>query len=334
VALLEGEVLQPGQTMLAQLVPDRPICAVHFDRFILRDASAVKTLAGGRVLDIHAPLRHRRSPQRLALLEAWRMPDEQQRFARLLELSSNGLNLEEFAVNANLPPDQLDALTGQVPCVLASSRAPVTAFSPAHWQRLSDAAVDAMARAHAESEDSLGLNAEQLRMRTGPQVTRAAFADLIADLLSKGRLAKDGSWLHLPDHQIRLNAEDEKLWQDVKPLLEPAPFQPPRVRDIGNALGIPEVTVRNLMRRLARKGMVYLVAHDHYYLPEAVTALAQLVRQTADAHPKAEVYAAEFRTRIDTGRKLAIHILEFFDRVGYTRRVNDAHRIRNELIGF
>jgi selenocysteine-specific elongation factor len=334
VALLEGELLQPGQTMLAQLVPDRPICATHFDRFILRDASAVQTLAGGRVLDIHALLRYRRSPQRLAMLEAWRCKDETAWFGRLLALSGNGLNLDEFAVNANLLSEQLEALTRQVPCVLAASRSPATAFSPEHWQRLCDTAIDAMARAHTESEDALGLNAEQLRMRTAPQVTRAAFADLIAALLIEGRLAKDGSWLHLPDHQIRLNAEDEKLWQEVRPLLETAPFQPPRVRDIGNVLGIPEATVRNLMRRLARKGMVYLVAHDHYYLPQAVSALAEIVRQTADAHPKAEVCAADFRTRIDTGRKLAIHILEFFDRMGYTRRVNDAHRIRNELIGF
>ena len=38
--------------------------------------------------------------------------------------------------------------------------------------------------------------------------------------------------------------------------------------------------------------------------------------------------AAEFRDRIGTGRKLAIQILEFFDRVGYTRRVRDDHLIR------
>ena len=38
--------------------------------------------------------------------------------------------------------------------------------------------------------------------------------------------------------------------------------------------------------------------------------------------------AASLRDRIGTGRKLAIQILEFFDRVGYTRRVGDAHLLR------
>jgi selenocysteine-specific elongation factor len=37
--------------------------------------------------------------------------------------------------------------------------------------------------------------------------------------------------------------------------------------------------------------------------------------------------AAAFRDRIGIGRKVAIQILEFFDRVGYTRRSGDDHRI-------
>ena len=41
--------------------------------------------------------------------------------------------------------------------------------------------------------------------------------------------------------------------------------------------------------------------------------------------------AAEFRDRIGTGRKLAIQILEFFDRVGYTRRVRDVHLLRPDV---
>ncbi len=334
VALLENETLAPCQQAMAQLVLDRALCAAHGDRFILRDASAQSTLAGGLVLDIHGPARNRRSPQRRALLAAWSLPDPQARFAALLAASPNGLDLETFAANANLTDDELQALVASVPCVTAALRPPATAFSPDRWQALCDNALDALAREHAEVADSLGLNAEQLRMRTAPQVTRAAFAALVDHLLTAGRIAKDGSWLHLPGHQITLGAAEAPLWQAMQPLLAETPFQPPRVRDIAKLLGRDESEIRTLCRRLARMGQVYLVAHDHYYLPEAVATLANIVRATAADHPASEVYAAEFRSRIDTGRKLAIHILEFFDRVGFTRRVQDAHRIRNDLLQF
>ncbi len=334
IALLEQESLAPGGETLAQLVLDKPVGAARGDRFIIRDASAQRTIGGGQVLDTRPPVRGRRTPQRLAVLAAWERTTITDVFTNLLDASPNGVDLTAFAANANLAEDELNALIEAVPCVVARIKPPATAFSPVRWQALCDAALDTLAREHAETADSLGLNAEQLRMRTAPQLTRAAFAALIEHLLDGGTLAKDGSWLHLPGHKITLGDTEEKLWREVEPMLAAEPFQPPRVRDIGHALGVDEAIVRNLMRRLARMGKSYLVAHDHYYLPTAVAQLAEIAAQTAAAHGKGEIYAAEFRTRIDTGRKLAIHILEFFDRVGYTRRVNDAHRIRNDLLQF
>ncbi len=334
VALLEQETLTPGSTALAQLILDKAVGAALGDRFIIRDASAQHTLGGGGVLDTHPPARGRRTLQRLAMLQAWQCRTIPEIFAALLDGSPNGVDLTTFAANANLSDDELRRLTETVPCVIARLRPPATAFSPTRWQSLCDTALNVLAREHAEVADSLGLNAEQLRMRTSPQVTRAAFAALINHLLESQKLAKDGSWLHLPGHRISLGDVEEKLWCEVEPILAAEPLQPPRVRDIGRMLGVDEAVIRNLMRRLARMGRVYLVAHDHYYLPAAVSRLAEIVRQTAADHVKGEIYAAEFRTRIDTGRKLAIHILEFFDRVGYTRRVHDAHRIRNDLLQF
>jgi selenocysteine-specific elongation factor len=69
------------------------------------------------------------------------------------------------------------------------------------------------------------------------------------------------------------------------------------------------------------------VAHDHYFTTAAVRELADIAGEVARRHGAAR--AAEFRDRIGTGRKLAIQILEFFDRVGYTRRVRDDHLVRH-----
>ena len=43
------------------------------------------------------------------------------------------------------------------------------------------------------------------------------------------------------------------------------------------------------------------------------------------------VRAADLRDAMGGGRKVAIHILEFFDRTGYTRRVRDAHCLRQNV---
>jgi selenocysteine-specific elongation factor len=55
--------------------------------------------------------------------------------------------------------------------------------------------------------------------------------------------------------------------------------------------------------------------------------LAALARQVAASHAD-EVQAAAFRDATSLGRKRAIQVLEYFDRIGLTRRVGDTHRLR------
>ena len=54
--------------------------------------------------------------------------------------------------------------------------------------------------------------------------------------------------------------------------------------------------------------------------------VADLARRVAELNQRnGHARAAPLRDQIGGGRKVAIHILEFFDRIGYTRRVRDTH---------
>ena len=145
-------------------------------------------------------------------------------------------------------------------------------------------------------------------------------------MLARGTIGQTGTWLHLPEHRIQLAAPDREMWASLRPLLDAEPFNPPRVREVANGQCLDEEKVRSLMKRIARIGEIYPVAHDHYFTADAVSTLARHVAElcTEDGFAR----AARLRDRIGGGRKVAIHILEFFDRIGYTRRVRDAHGLR------
>src|SRR5271169_5634804 len=70
------------------------------------------------------------------------------------------------------------------------------------------------------------------------------------------------------------------------------------------------------------------VAHDHFFTRECVVELAAAVHLLAERSQNGKITAAAFRDRIGTGRKLAIQILEFFDRTGMTIREGDLRRLR------
>jgi selenocysteine-specific elongation factor len=326
IALLEGDTLEPGGSALAQAVLDRPIGALSGDRFVIRDQSATRTIGGGRVLDPFPPLRGRRTAQRLALLRAYEGGDAAAALTAALAASPLGVDLARFAQTWNLPGGEARDLYERMSMRRVEAGALVWGFSAQTWEGLRARLIDALNAEHERSRDMIGVGRERLRRLAAPALLPAACDAALEELLREGGVVQSGVWLHRPDHQLRLTPNEEKLWSKVQPLLEVTPFHPPRVRDISLALPMEEEAMRQLLKRLSRLGEVYPVAHDHYFTRRAVTELAHIVRELQEQQGDAS--AASFRDRIQTGRKLAIQILEFFDRIGYTRRVGDAHRLR------
>ncbi|HKT94257.1 MAG TPA: selenocysteine-specific translation elongation factor, partial [Paraburkholderia sp.] len=91
VALLEGEMLAPGEAARVQLVFDVPLHALPGDRFIVRNAQANHTVGGGRVLDSFGPSRRRRTAERRAWLDALRTWLDEANLAPLIEEAPCGI---------------------------------------------------------------------------------------------------------------------------------------------------------------------------------------------------------------------------------------------------
>jgi selenocysteine-specific elongation factor len=330
VALLEGERLEPGHAAFAQVLLDRPIGALHGDRLVIRDQSATRTVGGGRVLDPFPPARGRRTPARLALMRAWGCASPAEGLRGALEQSPLGVDAVRFAQTWNLPAAEMAELVSRAGAHVAGPQEAAVAISATHWAVLRDKTLNALAAEHSRAPDMIGVGRERLRRLALPGLHQGPFDQLVAELLAEGRIRQSGPWLHEPGHRAQLLPDEQKLWASIRPLLERTPFHPPRVRDLAHALAADEETTRRILKSAARLGEVYPVAQDHYFTHRGVATLAQVVRELTTERGAAS--AASFRDRIGTGRKLAIQILEFFDRVGFTRRVGDSHVLRQPAL--
>jgi len=324
VAVLDAAKMEPGDDALVSFTLDRPLAVARGDRFVIRDAAAQRTMGGGRVLDAQpagtAPRRGRRAPPRLAFLEHVRSDTPASALAAWLALQP--VPLARLASLWNLRDDERDALIAESGARVAAG----IAFSPQRWQDLREQALARIGETHEREPELPGVEQQRLRRIIAPAMDMDAFAAVVDELLAEGALVRRGAFLALPSHKAELGKEQRVRWERVKPLLLDRKFDPPRVRDIARETGIAETEVRTLLKTVARVGDVALVAHDHFFLTDAVRDLADIAAELAQQHRVAR--AAEFRDRIGTGRKLAIQILEFFDRVGYTRRVRDDHLIQ------
>jgi len=330
VALLDCQEAPPSGNALVEILLERETLALRGDRFILRDAGAQRTVAGGRVLDIFPPTRHKRSPQRLALLDCLRQDDPVASLALLAEQSPAGIDLSRFALSWNLAETDAEALWQRAGLRVIRDGTAAVGIAQAAWETLVAKLLEALAREHERAPDMIGVERERLRRMTSAQLPVPVFAALVAELLAAGRLAQSRAWLHLPEHQASVSDADRDQFALLKPLLDSRPFNPPRVRDVFKATGTPEDVVRRLFKRLARAGELYPVALDHYYTADAVAELAAIVARLNQTDGGARI--ANLRDTLTDvsggGRKVATQILEFFDRVGYTRRLRDDHVLR------
>ena len=314
--------IAPGTQGLVQLVLDRPIAAAVGDRFILRDTSASRTIGGGRFLDLRPPARKRGTPERLAWLTAAQDTDPARALAGLIAVAP--VDLPVFLRDRGLPESALPALLAAAG---AQSVGPL-AVSSAALAGLRAGLAGELATFHAENPDLAGIGREKLRLALTPRLPRDAFLAFLKAEAAAGRVVLDGAFLSLPGHEVRLSAADEALWSQIRPqLLGEARFRPPRVRDFADALGVDEREVRRVLKLTQKLGRTDQIAHDHFFARETVREMAAIVLDIASGSEDGWFTAPAFRDRVQNGRKVAIEILDFFDRLGLTLRKGDLRRI-------
>lgn len=325
VVLLESDNLSAGESGRAQLVFDTPICAVPGDRFIARDAQAAHTVGGGVVLDPLAPSRKRRAPERLRYLDALERLIEGQGLEPLLQHAPRGIRMADLVHLTGQPPESVPLPPDAVVIETTHER---FVLLPSHWRSLREHALVALHDFHAKAPDEPGPDVGRLRRIALPDLPDALWRALIDTLAHEGVLVRSGPWLHAPEHSVKLSRSEEALAEKLQPLIARGRFDPPWVRDLAAAVREPEERVRKVLRMLAMQGALHQIVHDLFYDRDSVRELADVVTVLAQEHGAVE--AARYRDAIGLGRKRTVQLLEFFDRVGYTRRVRDSHVLRAE----
>ncbi|HAZ4814411.1 TPA: selenocysteine-specific translation elongation factor [Enterobacter cloacae] len=314
VSLLEND--------LAELVFDTPLWLADNDRLVLRDISARETLAGARVVTLNPPRRGKRKPEYLQWLSALAQASND-KAALEVHLERGAVNLTDFAWARQLSNEGLLPLTQQPGFIQAGNNllnAPVAAC----WQRK---VLNTLATYHEQHQDEPGPGRERLRRMALPMEDDALVLLLIENMRESGVIKSHHGWLHLPEHKAGFTAEQEAIWQKAAPLFGDEPWW---VRDLARETNTDEQLMRQVLRHAAQQGLIVAIVKDRYYRNDRIVAFASLIRELDQA--RGSTCAADFRDRLNVGRKLAIQILEYFNRIGFTRRRGNDHLLRDSLL--
>src|SRR5262249_15133337 len=153
---------------------------------VLRDTTAQRTIGGGKFLDLRAPARKRRSPERLAQLSALALSDPAAALASLLDRPPCHVDFSAFACDRALSDADAAAAIKQCGAVEVRTANATLALSAATWLRLKVSLSATLEQFHVDHPDLQGISVEALRRQLQPRLPGPAFIAILQDLVRSG----------------------------------------------------------------------------------------------------------------------------------------------------
>jgi selenocysteine-specific elongation factor len=331
VALGQGAALAPGASALVQLVTERPVGALCGDRFILRDASASRTLGGGRVVDPLAPRWRRTQAARAAELAAMEAEPAEAALAQLLAMPERALDCRHFETVRNLTAERAASLYRAADAMVLG-RTQRVALPRAGAVALRARLLDRLAAFHRAQPQAPGMPMEALRLELAPWLPSDAWSFLARGLAEARELDVDGADLRLPGHDPTANESDRQLWRAVLPALVDAGLAPPAVPELARRLRLAEPALRDFLHRKSAGGEVVHLGEDRFYPKATLAVLAANAALVARMASRGLFTVAQYRDATGIGRNLAIRILEYLDTLGVTQRIGDARKMHKNFV--
>lgn len=327
IVMLDGNAIAPGEEGRVQIMLEREVHVVRGDHVVLRDQSARRTVGGGEIIDSLPAVRGRTRSLRLAYLDAMMQSDPHTAASRALEAMPDGIELSQFARTWNLNTNEAKDLWQALPMVSIERTASPIGIHADRWQALKASLIDALRAHHEAAPEHKGANESDLAREMKEPVKADLLAALCAEAIREGAVMRDSGALRLPSYAPKRSAADEALWRRVEPLIANADFRVPVVHDLLAPLSIELPQLRDFLERSAQQGYLIKVSAKRFFLPAILTRLANIAHDLVDANDDGVFTVADFRDKSGIGRNAVIEILEYFDRIGFTRRHGQIRKI-------
>jgi selenocysteine-specific elongation factor len=180
---------------------------------------------------------------------------------------------------------------------------------------------------HKNNPLQLGLSKEELRSSLARRVDQKVFTYCLNDLFKKELVVQEESVVRLAGHQVALQADEEKLRQDLDSWYASRGLSTPTIKETMDQFAdYPPQLVKEVIDLQLRDGKLLKISESLYYPKEVFDPLLESVVNYIEAN--GEIDAPAFKDLTGLTRKFSIPILEYFDRVKITMRIGDKRILR------
>jgi selenocysteine-specific elongation factor len=328
VYLFQEGGLKPGRQCLIQVFLSDPIIAGPRDHFIIRSLSPTHTLGGGIIIEAIEKRLKRTHPDVLKdIAERAKAAAKPKDFVEYCVKNADSFAADERQVSlrSKIPPKELAGLLAELAGagrILAISGKAYIHVETA--ERVKQHLLDVVREFHRKRPESPGIGREQLL--TESAVRKDVFEALVERMRAEGKLAERKGFLALPEHREQFKDAEQQLLQNVESLFRSHPFDPPGPQEIADQMQVAPPQVQRALRILTEQQRLVRVDQDLFFHAEAVAAAREKLVSYIQQNGGLE--SVKFKYLLDTSRKYAIPLLDYFDKIGVTRRVGYTRHLK------
>ncbi|MGZ7032491.1 MAG: selenocysteine-specific translation elongation factor, partial [Thermoanaerobaculia bacterium] len=315
------DAIRGGDSAYVQIRLESPVVAVAGDRFVIRRYSPALTIGGGVVLDAHLPkMSHGTRPEILDTLSSGSLPDRVDLMSRLAGI--RGLTIEEVQARTGIRVDALRKDLGA-----SAKLAKVAEGRWVHTDVLADfrkRSIGFLDRYFKANKIAINVPKSEFAQKMLPYDADPALTTFLFDDLAREKIAVvRGDVVEIPGRSKELGGAEGELARTIEKRFVEAGLQPPPVSELIQTIAQKPKVIEGVVSFLVKQGTLVRLADGVYVhqqtIEEARTRMAGRKGQTIDV--------GQFKELFGLSRKIAIPLLEWFDRTGVTKRTGDVRQV-------
>ncbi len=320
ITLLNRRELAAGEQTIARLRLTEPVFAFLGDRFILRDSSARRTIAGGVILDADADrTKFRSTSQREFLKARAAAPNDLQTLLRTQLQRDRVAPKNALLLKSNFSAGEIEAALQELIRSSDFTECDALVVSSVWWQTIVKRATKAIDAMHNARPNEIGIDLAALRVSLALD-DEHLFESLLRHLCENG-FERVGKSVRRRTHRPSLPPELQSIGATIRAALLARPFDPPSRKELA-----PTARAQEALRFLCDTSEVLRLGDEVILSASAFAEMKE--RVTATLRARGAATTSELRQMLGTTRRILVPLLEHFDRVGLTTRQGDRRSLR------
>lgn len=325
ILLLDRDELLPGDEALVQIAMEKPVVCYKNDRFVIRYYSPVATIGGGVIIDPVAPRQKRfdeKALDEMAIKEEGLLYD-----VILHELESNPLQLVDAAILAKKTASPEEEVRAEMEQLLQDDKLiDITGRGSIYLScygldMIREKIKNTLIKYHQTYPLRPGYPREDIRSRLFKTLNVKEFNQIVKYLEEQKQLTLKNNFLMLPDYKPAPAEQQQAIIAQLVAQMDKNLFSPPSPEELKEMAGAADSEFTEIFSYLLDQGILVKVFENIYF---SVRAIEEGKKILSDYFTREkELSLATARDLFNTSRKYALPLVEYYDRIRFTRRVGD-----------